>query len=204
MASSSPASPNSSGRAAGPSAEYERRAFISKPARVLGWVLIAIAVANFVDLALRGRDHASLVAAASVLFACGVVYVLCLRPGVIADGAAVLVRNPVRDARVPWRDVRKVDVTDALRVHAAERVYRSWAIQETSRSRARKPRVDLPERVAEAVAGRSHSEYVAAQLTEMAGERAADTDERPSVVWSVPAVAALVVPAVLLVVALLV
>ena len=168
MASSSPDSPSSNGAAAGPSAEpsarprYERRAFTPTPARVLGWILIAVAVANFADIAVRGRDHASLIAAAALLLGCGLVYVLCLRPGLVAGDDAVHMRNPLRDVRVRWAALTDVDVTDALRLHAGGRKYRSWAMQESSRARARarmrKPRTDLPESVAEA-------EPAAGQLT---------------------------------------
>lgn len=212
MASSSPDSPSSNGSAAGRSAEpprYERRAFTSTPGRVLGWILIAVAVANFVDIGIRGRDHASLIAAAALLLGCGVVYVLCLRPGVVAGDDAVHMRNPLRDVRVPWAALETVDVTDALRLHAGGRKYRSWALQESSRARARarmrKPRTDLPENVADAVAGRTRSEYIAEQLREMTAERAGGSAEAGAeVTWSWPSVAAVAVPAVLLVVAILV
>lgn len=212
MASSSPDSPSSSGSAADRSPEprrYERRVFASTPARVLGWILIAVAAANFVDLGIRGRDHASLIAVAALLLGCGVVYVLCLRPSVVAGDDAVRMRNPLRDVRVPWAALETADVTDALRLHTSGRKYRSWALQESSRARARarmrKPRTDLPENVAEAVAGRTRSEYVAEQLREMSAERAVDgAGGGAEVAWSWPSVAALAVPVVLLVVAILV
>lgn len=212
MASSSPDSPSSNGAAAARSAEparYERRTFTPAPSRVLGWILIAVAAANFADIAIRGRDHASLIAAAALLLGCGVVYVLCLRPGLVAGDDAVHMRNPLRDVRVRWAALETADTTDALRLHAGGRTYRSWAYQESSRARARarmrKPRTDLPESVADAVAGKTRSEYVAEQLREMAIERAGDAPASGAeVTWQWPAVAALVVPAVLLVVAILV
>lgn len=212
MASSSPDSPSSNGSAVSPSAEaprYERRAFNPTPSRVLGWILVAVAVANFVDIGLRGRDHASLIAAAALLLGCGIVYVLCLRPGVVAGDDTVHMRNPLRDVRVPWAALETADVTDALRLHAGGKTYRSWAYQESSRARARarmrKPRTDLPESVADAVAGKTRSEYVAEQLREMSIERAGDASASGAeVTWWWPAVAAVVVPAVLLVVAILV
>ena len=213
MASSSPDSRSSSGADAGRSAEprpprYERRTFGSTPSRVLGWILLAVAAANFVDLAIRGRDHASLVAAAALLLGCGVVYVLCLRPGLVAGDDAVVMRNPLRDVRVPWAALDTVDVTDALRLHTGGRKHRSWALQESSRARAkarmRKPRADLPDRVAEAVAGRTHAEYVAEQLREMSTERAAGDGGAAVIEWSWPSVAAVLVPAVLLAIAILV
>lgn len=220
MASSSPDSPSSSGSAAAPSADspsaepapaprYERRAFTPMPSRVLGWILIAVAVANFVDIGIRGRDHASLIAAAALLLGCGVVYVLCLRPGIVAGDDAVHMRNPLRDVRVPWTALETADVTDALRLHAGGRKYRSWAHQESSRARARarmrKPRTDLPENVAAEIAGKTRSEYIAEQLCEMSAERSGGGQASGAeVTWQWPAVIAVVVPAVLLVVAILV
>lgn len=217
MASSSPDSPSSNGAAAAPSADspsaeparYERRTFNPTPSRVLGWILIAVAVANFVDIGIRGRDHASLIAAAALLLGCGVVYVLCLRPGIVAGDDAVHMRNPLRDVRVRWAALETADVTDTLRLHAGGKAYRSWAHQESSRARARarmrKPRTDLPENVAAEVAGKTRSEYIAEQLREMATERAGDASASGAeVTWQWPAVAAVVVPAVLLVVAILV
>ena len=212
MASSSPDSPSSSGSDAGRSPEpprYERRAFTSTPARVLGWILLAVALANFADIGIRGRDHASLIAAAALLLGCGVVYVLCLRPGLVAGDATVHMRNPLRDVRVPWAALENADVTDALRLHAGGRKHRSWAFQESSRARARarmrRPRTDLPENVAEAVAGRTRSEYVAVQLREMAAERSGgQAPGGVEVTWAWPAVVAVAVPAVLVVVAILV
>ncbi|MGH3495194.1 MAG: hypothetical protein ACRDQ1_18435 [Sciscionella sp.] len=191
-----------------PAPEYEHRVFSSKPARVLGWCLYAVAAFNFVDLAIQGRDHASLVAGAALLLGCGVVYVLCLRPGIVARSREVVLHNPLRDVTVGWQHVDEVDVTDAIRVHAGDRVYRSFALQETSRTRARarmrrRPQ-GVPDRVAEAVAGRSHCGYIAQQLTEMARERAVGASSEPAVTWYLPAVLAVAVPAVLLLAAVLI
>lgn len=197
-----------SGRSASPMpAEPDRGpedvTFTSPPARALGWFLYAVAVANFVDLALRGRDRSSLVAAVALVLGCGIVYVLCLRPSIQARHDELVLHNPLRDLRVPWASITEIDVTDVLRVHVEGRPYRAWTPQQSNRqrlrARMRTPPRGVPAAVADAVAGKSHAEYVAARLTELSRIRGAPTDARARHTWSVPAVLAIVVPALLLV-----
>ena len=88
------------------------------PIAVVIWVVwLLFAVGNWIDLAVQGRDHGSAVAAAILLLATGAVYVTAARPRIIADDAGVTVRNPLRDHRVGWAGVAKVDLADLLRVH---------------------------------------------------------------------------------------
>jgi Bacterial PH domain len=83
------------------------------------WVWLAFAVANLIDLAVQGRDRLSLEAAAALVLITGLMYAGALRPRVIATVHAIVVRNPLRDHRVPWTAVTNVDVRDLLRVHSA-------------------------------------------------------------------------------------
>jgi hypothetical protein len=88
------------------------------PTAVIVWIVwLLFAVANWVDLAVQGRDHASAVAAAILLLATGAAYVTTQRPRIIADQTGVTVRNPLRDHRIGWASVTKVDLADMLRVH---------------------------------------------------------------------------------------
>ena len=88
------------------------------PIAVVVWVVwLLFAVGNWIDLAVQGRDHGSAVAAAILLLATGAVYVTGQRPQIIADDAGVTVRNPLRDHRVGWARVAKVDLAGLLRVH---------------------------------------------------------------------------------------
>jgi Bacterial PH domain len=85
---------------------------------VIVWVLwLLFAVANWIDLAVQGRDHTAVVAAAVLLLITGVAYVTAQRPRVIADDAGITVKNPLRDHRIGWAGVVKVDLADLLRVH---------------------------------------------------------------------------------------
>lgn len=83
------------------------------------WVWLAFAVANLIDIAVQGRDRVSVAAAATLLLVTGVMYVAAFRPRVIATDGEIVVRNPLRDHRVPWPAVTNVDLRDLLRVHCA-------------------------------------------------------------------------------------
>ena len=95
-----------------------RQTFRSPTAVVVWVVWLLFAVANWIDLAVQGRDHLSLIAAAILLLVTGIAYDTAWRPRIIADDGGVTVRNPLRDHRVGWASVSKVDLVDVLRVHA--------------------------------------------------------------------------------------
>ncbi|HEY1703630.1 MAG TPA: PH domain-containing protein [Trebonia sp.] len=83
---------------------------------VIWWVWVLFAVANLIDLAVQGHDHASLEAAFVLLFVTGAAYVTALRPRIIADADGLTIMNPLRDHRVGWPAVAGVDTTDLIRV----------------------------------------------------------------------------------------
>jgi hypothetical protein len=187
------------------------RIFRSAVALVCGWVWMVFAGLNFIDLAIRGRDMASLVATAVLLTCCGIAYVAGIRPHVAADASGVRVRNPFKDADLPWKSVRKVDAAESLRVHytagdGAERIVRAWVLPNSPRARAkaerqsRKDAARLPEHIAKQVAGKTHVVYAVEQLSEMAEKYGKTGPDTGVMRWSLLAVASVVVPFVLLVV----
>jgi hypothetical protein len=90
------------------------------PTAVVVWVVVLLfVVGNWIDLAVQGRDHLSVVAAAVLLLGAGVAYVTAQRPRIIADDARLTVRNPLRDHRIGWAGVAEIDLVDLLRVHCA-------------------------------------------------------------------------------------
>jgi len=98
----------------------EKPQIFRSPTAVVVWVVwLLFAVGNWVDLAVQGRDHTSVVAAAILLLATGAAYVTAQRPRIIADEAGVTIRNPLRDHRIGWAGVAEVDLVDLLRVHCA-------------------------------------------------------------------------------------
>jgi len=115
--------------------------FRSAGSLILSWAWFVVAVIILVDLAVQGRDHVAVVTAAAVLVITGIVYACAYRPKIVADSAGISLLNPVRDHRVPWAAVVKVDVVNAVRVQctpapgsARGKVLYSWAVQASSRS----------------------------------------------------------------------
>ncbi|HEU5392475.1 MAG TPA: PH domain-containing protein, partial [Streptosporangiaceae bacterium] len=108
------------------------------PTALVVWVVwLLFAVGNWIDLAVQGRDHASVVAAAVLLLATGVAYVTAQRPRVIVDDAGMTVRNPVRDHRISWAAITDVDLMDLLRVHCTlgerRKTVSAWAVHYSRR-----------------------------------------------------------------------
>ena len=184
--------------------------FRSTPSFVFAWIWMVFAAANLVDLAVRGRDVTSVIAAGSLLLGAGVAYVIGLRPRVVADETSVRLHNPLRDVRLPWSVVDKVETTDAIEIRSADRTFRAYALQVSPRARVRaraKPRHDsrLPEQVAEHIKGRLPIDFAVEQLNELATQnRRDDPAVAPAVSLSWFAVGTLAVPAAVLAVAILI
>jgi hypothetical protein len=114
--------------------------FRSPTAVVIWWVWLLFAAANLIDLAVQGRDHLSLVAAAILVLATGVAYVTAQRPRIVADSSGVTVVNPLRDHHIGWAGVTNVDLADLLRVHCQaepgqdrEKIIDAWAVHYSRR-----------------------------------------------------------------------
>jgi hypothetical protein len=134
--------------------------FRSPTAVIIWWVWLLFAAANLIDLAVQGRDHLSLVAAAILVLATGVVYVAAQRPRIIADNSGVTVVNPLRDHHIGWAGVTEVDLADLLRVHTQGqgrgKVIYAWAVHY---SRRRKLAAETRARRAAARAGSGRSSF---------------------------------------------
>ena len=188
------------------------------------WAWVILAVACLADIAVTGRNHTAVEIAATVLFVTGLVYACALRPRVIADSAGITVQNPLRDHRIPWGSVTAVDLKESVQVHCVPepgakrgKVIHSWALYQQRRSRLRSEilkqgdRRRLPRSSVAADSGMSPetqkllnqpaAQIMATQLDDLAREaRERGAAAGPRVVsWAWPAVAAIVAPAVLLV-----
>jgi Bacterial PH domain len=104
-------------RKKGADAAGGRQTFRSPTALVVWVVWLLFAVANWIDIAVQGRDHLSAIAAAILLLVTGIAYDTAQRPRIIADPAGVTIKNPIRDHRISWASVSEVDLIDVLRVH---------------------------------------------------------------------------------------
>ncbi|GII07256.1 hypothetical protein Ppa06_10540 [Planomonospora parontospora subsp. parontospora] len=155
--------------------------FRSKAALVLGWVWVAFAAANAVDLVVRYSGPSSLAAGAVLAVLTALVFVTCIRPAVVLTDEGVLVRNPLRDAFVPWTAVDDVAVSHAITITSGDAAVRCWTPQTTARERAAAVRrgrsgpegggpAAEPARsrgeqaAAEALAGRTHADWAAEQI----------------------------------------
>jgi len=179
------------------------------PTALVVWVVwLLFAVGNWVDLAVQGRDHLSLVAAAILLLITGIAYDTAQRPRIIADDAGVTIRNPLRDHRIAWASVTKVDLTDLLRVHCdpsgpsgappdqqrRQKIISSWAVHYSHRrqfaaeARARRPArsrrsaFGLPYGAASGAAAGATAEAEAEKVARTLSERA--TAARAEAVWA--------------------
>lgn len=121
--------------------EGGRQVFRSPAALAIWWLWALFALANLIDLAVQGRDHAALVAAFILLLVTGIVYITALRPRIVADPDALTIVNPVRAYRVGWAAVAGVDPTDLLRIRcewpagdkAGRQALYSWAVHSPRR-----------------------------------------------------------------------
>jgi len=84
---------------------------------VLWWIWVVFAVANVVDLAVQGSPAHFVLRISGILLAVtGLVYVLALRPRVVAEQAGLRIVNPFRDHQVPWGVIQAIEVETEIRI----------------------------------------------------------------------------------------
>jgi len=192
-----------------------RQVHRSPVARAGAFAWFVLAVVNLADIVRRGSGESGRLAFAGLLLVSVVVYLLAFRPALVVDAVGILVRNPLRDVRVPWAALTHVDATDVVRVHARDRVHRVWAVRVSNRARARAHhelglRSDLggsgSPGVRTALAGRTHADFVVEQVTERWARVGAGADPGSGEAgpggaavarWHVPGLSLLVVTALL-------
>jgi hypothetical protein len=199
--------------------------FRSKTAWVLGWVWVVFAAFNAVDLVAHGTIPSALVAGAVLGVLTAAVFVGCLRPCVLARELGILVRNPLRNVFVPWKAVDGIHVSHAIIIESGDENVRCWTPQATARERAKavrrgtprlagksgrypstQPQVSKAEQAAaEAMAGRTHADWVAQQLTETAEKKSREEGEKAplTTTWS-PSALVVIAAALILVIAALI
>ncbi|MFF5108849.1 hypothetical protein [Streptosporangium sp. NPDC000509] len=164
-----------------------KQVFRSNLAMIVGWVWMAFAAVNAVDLVVRYSGRMSMIAAAVLAVLTALVFVGCLRPAILLSEEGVHVRNPLRNAFVPWLGVDEVTVSHSITITSGDESIRCWVPQTSARERAAAARrgraAATPARgrfrtepvrskaeqaAAEALAGRTHADWVAEQITERA------------------------------------
>jgi Bacterial PH domain len=210
------------GPPSGPAQQGTTKVFRLPGPVVFWWVWVVFAVANLVDLAIQGHDRTSFQIAVGLAAVTGVVYVCALRPRVSTDAAGLTVQNPVRDYRVPWGRVDEIYLGESVQVRCSPgetfggKLVHSWALYSPRRSRlkseVRGRRWDrnpssrpggyarLPAEARE-VAKQHPGEVMAREIQGQAARARQRGAAGGQVVasWAWPAVAAVVVPALALV-----
>jgi Bacterial PH domain len=201
----------------------------SPVAPLIWWVWVAFAVANLADLAAQGRNHFAAVIATILILVTGVFYIAAFRPRVLADDEGMTIKNPFRNHRIPWNCVREVALGDSLEVSCAwqdtggeqrKRVF-GWAVHSPRRSRLkaemrarRQQRTaerqspafgKLPQDVKDAMS-KTDAEHIVSTLENRAARArsVAEPTSGPVASWHWLSVAALVLPALLVLVVALV
>jgi hypothetical protein len=203
------------------------KVFRSPGAIAIWYAWLVFAALNLIDLAVRGHNHLSAVIAAVLVLITGIVFVAALRPRIIADDQTLTLRNPLRDIRVPWAAVTRIDMDEMVRVHCVvgpadpatgtaprQRVLHVWALQSSRRSRM-KAQVRARARAAEVTGGSPGFAKVPQEVRAITAQSTAaraviELDELrsgaaergaaagpPDVTWSPIAAAAIVLPVLL-------
>jgi hypothetical protein len=205
----------------------DREVFRSTGSLILWWVWAVFAAVTLIDLIVQGIGRSAVIMAVLVVAITALVYGCALRPRIVADAGGITVENPLRDHRVPWGAVEKVDAVHAVRVHCVAapgaskgKIINSWAVQSSPRatraaeyrSRRQARRVGgrpagygrYPAEAQEALR-RSVAEATARQLEERVSREhgAGAAGGQPEGRWAWVAIAVMAVPLVALIVVVL-
>ncbi len=189
---------------------------------VIWWIWLVFAVANVIDLGVEAQPRFAAVVSVVLLTITGVAYACAFRPRVVADEAGLSVVNPVRQWRMPWGAIRQIEVRDWVRIQYtrapggdATKAIECWALFATARVKRNYSR-RAHDRITQAAdTARMPDEarrlmslpavvIIARQLERRAGQAQAHgaTDERLVTSWAWPSIAAMLLPALALLIVL--
>ena len=175
-------------------------------------------VVLLVSLARSWATYPRPLSAAWVIFGLAVAWSVFVRPAVLLDVEGVVLRNLVRDVHIPWTRLTEVSSRWNLRVLAGDRGYNSWAISsQVKPSRGASAgmfRMPIPGRLdgiaradasASPTAAKVTAQGVARSIRSAKGEYdeavalgrlSATPDATVRITWALLPIAALLVPAV--------
>ncbi|MEZ0072765.1 hypothetical protein [Planotetraspora sp. GP83] len=190
----------------------KKQVYRSKVAQVFGWAWFVFAAYNAWDLIAHGSMPSALIAGAVLGVITVFVFLLALRPAIVVEEGGVRVRNPLRNAWIPWNAVGDVLVSNVIVIESGHTTVRCWTPHATTRERvkavgragkaASRADMSMAERAMAEAAGRTHADWVAQQLTEMSASRRDASTGEIRVTWSPSALAAVAAVVVLVVVTL--
>ena len=109
--------------------------FAPTAGRVLGVITLAIGALILVNIVVEWRTWQGLSAAAVVVAVGTFIWLGLVRPSAVAFEDALVLRNMLRDTRIPWHLVESASVAPVLTVIAGGQPYRSSAIAVTGADR---------------------------------------------------------------------
>jgi hypothetical protein len=118
----------------------ESEQYLSASNRITGTIVEVIGALGLLDVVLEWRTTTGLLVGSVVGIFMVLAYVGLIRPSVTLSPESLLLRNHLRDHRIPWSKVTGADVTDLLRVHVGENRFRAPGVQLVMRD-LRKQRV---------------------------------------------------------------
>ncbi|MCI0687237.1 MAG: PH domain-containing protein, partial [Sporichthyaceae bacterium] len=122
----------------------QRIRYRSLPALVGGAVVILFGVVLLGDSIIRGSGRSASLSALGLLAGIGLVYLVSVRPAVIAKDDVLLIRNPLQDVEVPWSSIEELRIRYQLDVEAGDgQVAHAWAVPGSRSSRQRDLRRQL-------------------------------------------------------------
>ena len=118
----------------------ESEQYLSASNRITGSIVMVIGALGLVDILIEWRTATGLMVGCVIGIFMVLAYVGLIRPSVTLSPENLLLRNHLRDHRIPWSKVTGVDVTDILRVHTDGNRFRAPGVQLVMRD-LRKQRV---------------------------------------------------------------
>lgn len=103
--------------------------------RILGGLTLAIALLVIIDIIAQWRTLDGLTAGGIVLALSALVWIAMIRPAVVAYEEALVIRNLIRDVRIPWALVQSAEIRPILVVNTEQGAYKSVAVAVTRADR---------------------------------------------------------------------
>lgn len=163
------------------SAPSEAETYATTSTRLTGALGLFIGLACLVDIAIEWRTRNGLIAATVIVFVMVVAYMGLIRPSVTLSPERLSVRNHLRDHRVPWSDVRSVDMADTLRIQLDGKRLRCPGVQmmmrDLRRERAGRVKADRDTSV-------SRAEFVVGRVEHHIERYAKTSTGEPTASWA--------------------
>lgn len=103
----------------------ESEQYLSASNRITGTIVLVIGALGLLDVILEWRTATGLLVGSIIAIFMVLAYVGLIRPSVTLSSENLLLRNHLRDHRIPWSKVTGADVADILRIHTDTNRFRA-------------------------------------------------------------------------------